>query len=1023
MSHAQRMSFPGGVVEQRLASVRYHAGTSLDLSGLILWRIPDLADLTALTTLDLSGNQLTDLPDSLGNLTALTTLDLSVNQLTRLPDSLDTLRSLTALTTLDFTRNQLTQLPDSFGSLTALTQLNLRGNQLTRLPDSFGNLTALTTLHLSGNLLALLPDSFGNLTALTTLGLGDNQLAQLPDSFGNLTALTTLDLSVNKLAQLPNLLSDLTGLTALYLTSNELTQLPDWLGNLTSLTALYLSGNQLTQLPDWLGNLTGLTGLYLSDNQLTQLPDWLGNLTGLTALHFSHNKLTSPPAEIVSQGAGAVLAYLRANRTSVRQWTSKLLIVGEGRVGKTSLVKALSNQPHNPAEPTTHGLLLSQLPLTHPGEPDATMDLSVWDFGGQDIYHATHQFFLTGRSLFLLVWNASEGTDRGRLRYWLDIITARAPDAPIIIVSTHTADRPADIDMTELCKQYPAIVGQFDVDCEARTGIDALRAAITTAAGGLPLMGASWPQRWVHAAANLNAATKQNAGRPPTQLPTAEMWQAMHRAGVIDSNERETLAAALHHRGEILYFPDDEDLADTVILDPQWLNVHIAHILDQHGVAARRGLLTTADMANAWPQVPHGEREHLLNLMDRFDVSYRIRGGRDGAKGIVVSWLPQTPPDISPVWPSDGNEVQVTYQLPILPPGIPGWFLARSHRFATEYRWRTGAVLCHPDGEHVGLLRTDTERRRIELTVRGPVPAPFFAVLDDGLNLTLDRYPGLKVTRWVPCRGHGVCTEEFNYAKVIDRVRRGYHDIYCTELEDMVDIGKLLTGIAPPVRDLATAYDIHKLALKIEQMRDNVEQHNALDQHNHLRVSTLIQQTQSAHCPSVFTIKPTGKREVGKSTYILRLYCEEPGTWHPLPGDAGCYEVSELAEWLRTVGPYMAKTLRFLRVTAPYAGPILGIAAHHLQEQLAEELDLFKQILDDLPLDRLEDASRPSHDRGETPARHAETDADFRFLRALMLKLDVDQRWGGLSRLVTPEGLSLYLCTEHLSTYRHRPNR
>lgn len=31
-------------------------------------------------------------------------------------------------------------------------------------------------------------------------------------------------------------------------------------------------------------------------------------------------------------------------------------------------------------------------------------------------------------------------------------------------------------------------------------------------------------------------------------------------------------------------------------------------------------------------------------------------------------------------------------------------------------------------------------------------PAAFFSVLDDGLNLTLERFPCLQITRQVPCR-------------------------------------------------------------------------------------------------------------------------------------------------------------------------------------------------------------------------------------------------------------------------------
>ena len=39
--------------------------------------------------------------------------------------------------------NQLTALPESLGQLTALQMLNLSGNRLTALPESLGQLTAL----------------------------------------------------------------------------------------------------------------------------------------------------------------------------------------------------------------------------------------------------------------------------------------------------------------------------------------------------------------------------------------------------------------------------------------------------------------------------------------------------------------------------------------------------------------------------------------------------------------------------------------------------------------------------------------------------------------------------------------------------------------------------------------------------------------------------------------------------------------------------------------------------------------
>ncbi|MDP6070747.1 MAG: hypothetical protein QGG34_04140 [SAR202 cluster bacterium] len=73
--------------------------------------------------------------------------------------------------------------------------------------------------------------------------------------------------------------------------------------------------------------------------------------------------------------------------------------------------------------------------VTHPTEPSVTMQLNTWDFGGQDIYHATHQFFLTERSLFVLVWNARYGYEQGKLYDWLDTIQAKAPKSPVLVGS------------------------------------------------------------------------------------------------------------------------------------------------------------------------------------------------------------------------------------------------------------------------------------------------------------------------------------------------------------------------------------------------------------------------------------------------------------------------------------------------------------------------------------------------------------------------------------------------------------
>ena len=259
--------------------------------------------------------------------------------------------------------------------------------------------------------------------------------------------------------------------------------------------------------------------------------------------------------------------------------------MGEGQVGKTSIVKALAGEPHNPGEPTTHGMRIRDLSLKHPEHAGVDMSLSFWDFGGQDIYHATHQFFLTDRSLFLLVWSPRLGHDHSRVRYWLDIITARAPTARILLIATHCATLRPDLPLQEICRTYPRIVGSFAVDCDPRTGIDELRRAVADEASQLPLMGLPWPLAW-------SETTKwlQSAAEP--YIPTEQLKSMMASAGVTEPVEQGELALVLTHLGEILYYPDDENLADMVVTQPDWLNAHISQVLESTGLVARQGLLT-----------------------------------------------------------------------------------------------------------------------------------------------------------------------------------------------------------------------------------------------------------------------------------------------------------------------------------------------------------------------------------------------------------------------------------------------
>ena len=212
------------------------------------------ATLAALTTLDLSENR-GALSLSLqwrlfSNLTDLTNLNLRhcFERSTILRENF--FEGLTALTTLDLSMNSLSHLPEGiFDDLTALTTLDLNQNRFFELPAGiFDQLTALTTLRLGSQIELTFRDVsiFDELTALTTLELYDNRLTSLNAAlFTQTTALTSLNLHSNQLSTLPeNIFSSLSALTTLDLTDNKFETLPDgFFIGLESLETIILSHN------------------------------------------------------------------------------------------------------------------------------------------------------------------------------------------------------------------------------------------------------------------------------------------------------------------------------------------------------------------------------------------------------------------------------------------------------------------------------------------------------------------------------------------------------------------------------------------------------------------------------------------------------------------------------------------------------------------------------------------------------------------------------------------------------------
>ncbi|MCP4668964.1 MAG: GTPase [Deltaproteobacteria bacterium] len=960
------------------------------------------------TVLDLSKMDLRRLPPEIGRLTNLKKLSLDGNELRALPPQIGQLTNLNVLLLND---NQLSALPSEMGRLSHLNMLALVNNRLTTLPPEIGQLANLSVLALANNQLTTLPPEIGRLTRLRVLSLGNNRLSSLPPEIGQLTNLRRLRLHNNELTTLPPEIGRLTALTKLPLDGNLLATLPPEIGQLANLPELGLANNQLTMLPGEIGRLTSLTELWLSNNRLTELPTEIGRLTKLDILAIDDNPLVFPPPGIVHQGRVAVLAYLQEHLQASRdQWVSKLLVVGEGGVGKTSLLQSLVGKGFDPLISSTHGIEITTLKLLHRTIEGVTMKLNAWDFGGQDIYHATHQFFLTNRSLFLLVWNARHGYEQGKLYYWLDTIQAKAPESPILLVATNIDERDAELPLKDLRNKYPQIISRFEISNRTGEGIEVLRGGIADSAAELPLMGETWPAAWLDATEAIRAMVEKH-------ISAQRLWDMMRSHQVTGENAK-VLAQWLHELGDILFFQDVKELEDIVILKPQWVSKYISKVLESDDVIKRLGILTRAHRDALWHDIEPAMRDHFLRLMERFDLSHRALEDRE--LYMVVERLPLDPPDYEETWAhilraGPCKEISMKFALNTMQAGIPTWFIARSHRFTTHTHWRTGALFADsPEKTHLALVEAFPHERYLQLTVRGPRPQNFFALLRDGLDLTLNRFPGLKVERLIPCPGHEgeSCSHEFKYGQLLNRLERkppGFR-IECPESSDYIDVPLLLFGLVPGTFD-----DVHmKIGKTIRENRESVQELIALLQREFLKRHQKQQSKRESHCPNVFAMRQVETRE-GKRN-IMQLYCQAPGCWH-FVGKGGRYVMDQSAKLLRKIAPLLKGMIPLLHYLSSSIGPWTNMGQGEYGKMVQYDVTFNSRLLE-----ILYDIEGP-HDSDLSEGFDEAVDGEWADMAALVAlrqfldEKDPEQCWGGLRKVQTPEGHYLWLCKYHAGEY------
>ena len=231
------------------------------------------------------------------------------------------------------------------------------------------------------------------LTHLQKLDLSRNSIATL--SFeDDMPDLDLLDISYNKVDLEVAFKAKFRKLQYLYIYEANLQNI-EIAQPMPLLNTLHLAKNKLKafDLPD-IRKFKGMETLYLKENGI-------GNLQSLPDDHENSWE--------------AVRNYLIAKAVDDKPYYNeevKLVFLGNTGVGKSTLAKQLVTGEFDPDIKSTHGIDVDKIweikkeKFAHIPQFKnlEKIRLNIWDFGGQEYYHATHRLFLTTDSLYLILW-------------------------------------------------------------------------------------------------------------------------------------------------------------------------------------------------------------------------------------------------------------------------------------------------------------------------------------------------------------------------------------------------------------------------------------------------------------------------------------------------------------------------------------------------------------------------------------------------------------------------------------------
>lgn len=645
-----------------------------------------------------------------------------------------------------------------------LKRLNLTYCELTEIPKKISEIIWIESLKLNGNI---------NLTNIKGI-----------DILKNLKSINLSNTSVKNI----NDLSKLTNLRNINLSKTRIFNLQP-LSSLKHIKYLNLSNTEVYDLYPVLHLIKKGLPVYYSEEPSTKY-----------GIIIKGSPVIAPPIEIIQQGNKSIINYFNeiAIQGSDEIYESKLLIIGEGGVGKTTLAKKLIDHKAKmpKAKDTTKGINILRFNFT--AKNKKSFRVNIWDFGGQEIYHATHQFFMTKRSLYILV-DDTRKDDRtvndAIFNYWLHAVELYGDNSPLLIVQNEIGDRSKQIEIQSITARFKNVINHpVKTNLLTCRGLDELENDIQHYIQKLPHIGEKLPRQWVIIRRHLEEASQKE-----DYISYDKYLQICTNNGISNKAQALYLINYLHDIGICLYYQDKSILERIVILNNAWATNAVYKILNSEYIKEKNGIFTWNDIEETWFEEKYRYNHHeLIALMVKFELCYELKDNEN------KTWLaPQLLRIEKPnyKWHIENN-ITLKFSYDFMPKGLLSRFIVRMHRYLTDINkaWRGGVVL--EKNKTLAQVMETYGRQEIVINVQGVHQRELMTIILEEFDRIHNSYPPQlkeKLQTFIPCNC-SACKDSlipyfYIYENLLTRKERGKEKVECEKSYDEVSVTSLLEGV------------------------------------------------------------------------------------------------------------------------------------------------------------------------------------------------------------------------------------